>query len=152
MTQGFGILLLSGNIANMAKFPPLATLPTLATLDGAAMGKRSSFPRREADFYPTPPSAVLPLLPYLCKIRMFAEPCAGASDLVRALEQAGLVCTYLGDIRSGNDALARDSYGAIDAIITNPPHSREILHRLIAHFPAIAPTWLLIEADCAHTR
>ena len=29
------------------------------------MGKRSSFERREADFYPTPKAAVLPLIPYL---------------------------------------------------------------------------------------
>ena len=29
------------------------------------MGKRSSFERREADFYPTPRAAVLPLIPYL---------------------------------------------------------------------------------------
>jgi hypothetical protein len=45
---------------------------------------------------------------------------------------------------SGQDALERDSYGAIDAIITNPPHSRPLLHRLIVHFQAIATTWLLI--------
>jgi hypothetical protein len=115
------------------------------------MGKRSTFPRREADFYPTPRPAVLPLLPFLDGIRRFAEPCAGAGDLVRVLEGTGLVCAYAGDISSGNDALARDSYGAIDAIITNPPHSREILHRLIAHFQGIAPTWLLIDADWAHT-
>jgi hypothetical protein len=44
--------------------------------------------------------------------------------LVRALEGAGLTCAYAGDIRTGNDALARDSYGAIDTIITNPSHSR----------------------------
>jgi hypothetical protein len=29
------------------------------------MGKRSNFERREADFYPTPRAAVLPLIPYL---------------------------------------------------------------------------------------
>jgi hypothetical protein len=29
------------------------------------MGKRSNFERREADFYPTPRTAVLPLIPYL---------------------------------------------------------------------------------------
>ena len=27
------------------------------------MGKRSNFPRRERDFYPTPRAAVLPLIP-----------------------------------------------------------------------------------------
>ena len=32
---------------------------------GRLMGKRSNFERREADFYPTPRGAVLPLIPYL---------------------------------------------------------------------------------------
>jgi hypothetical protein len=69
----------------------LATLPTLATLVLAkrrssmfqspvgcaevVMGKRSAFPRRAADFYPTPPAAVAPLIPYLAGIGRFAEPC-----------------------------------------------------------------------------
>ena len=52
------------------------------------MGKRSNFERREADFYPTPRPAVLPLIPYLRSggIRTFAEPCAGDGALVRHLE------------------------------------------------------------------
>jgi len=55
------------------------------------MGKGSCFPRRLADFYPTPASAVPPLLPFLAGIRRFGEPCAGEGDLVRVLEAAGLV-------------------------------------------------------------
>ena len=87
------------------------------------MGKRSSnFERREADFYPTPRSAVLPLIPFLRGIKIFAEPCAGEGDLARHLESFGLRCAYAGDIRTGQDALARTSYGAIDCIITNPPY------------------------------
>ena len=62
------------------------------------MGKRSSFERREADFYPTPRAAVLPLIPFLRGIRTFAEPCCGEGDLVRHLESFGLRCTYAGDI------------------------------------------------------
>ena len=56
---------------------------------GRVMGKRSSFERRERDFYPTPRAAVLPLIPHLRGIRTFAEPCcwrrrAGpASGIVR---------------------------------------------------------------------
>jgi len=61
-------------------------------------------------------------------------------------------CVYAGDIRSGQDALALDYYGAADAIITNPPYTRELMHRLIEHFQRIAPTWLLLEADWASTR
>ena len=113
------------------------------------MGKRSNFERRAADFYPTPRAAVVPLIPYLRGIKTFAEPCAGDGDLVRHLECFGLRCVYSGDIRDGQDALARDDYGGADCIITNPPWSRDVMHRLIAHFQSIAPTWLLLDADWA---
>jgi hypothetical protein len=116
------------------------------------MGKRSQFERREADFYPTPLAAVVPLIPHLRGIRCFAEPCAGDGALVRHLESFGLRCVYDGDIRSGQDALALDHYGAADAVITNPPYARELMHRLIAHFQRIAPTWLLLDSDWASTR
>src|SRR4051812_33423396 len=116
------------------------------------MGKRSNFERREADFYPTPLAAVVPLIPYLRSVKSFAEPCAGNGDLVRHLESFGLACVYSGDIRSGQDALAVDHYGAADVIITNPPWSRNLMHRLIVHFQSIRPTWLLLDADWAHTK
>jgi hypothetical protein len=106
------------------------------------MGKRSTFERRAADFYPTPRAAVVPLIPHLRGIRSFAEPCAGDGDLVRHLEAFGLRCVYAGDICTGQDALAINSYGAADAIITNPPfsrHSTETLKRMIVHFQHIAP-------------
>src|SRR6516164_11703780 len=116
------------------------------------MGKRSGFERRPADFYPTPPAAVVPLIPHLRGIHRFAEPCAGDGALVRHLEAVGLRCVYSGDIRTGQDALAVNSYGKADAIITNPPYTRDLMHRLIAHFQRIAPTWLLLEVDWASTR
>jgi hypothetical protein len=115
------------------------------------MGKRSSFERREADFYPTPRSAALPLIPFLRGVRTFAEPCAGDGNLVRHLEGLGLRCVYAGDISTGQDALAIDSYGACDAIITNPPYTRDLMHRLIEHLQRIAPTWLLMETDWVST-
>ena len=116
------------------------------------MGKRSNFERREADFYPTPRAAAVPLIPYLGGIRTFAEPCAGDGDLVRHLESFGLRCVWQGDIRTGQDALAFDQYGGADANITNPPHTREVMHRMIAHFQRIAPTWLLIDYDWSATK
>jgi hypothetical protein len=119
---------------------------------GSAVGKRSSFERRPGDFYPTPLPAVAPLIPYLRGVRSFAEPCAGDGALVRHLEGFGLRCVYAGDIAGGQDALAIDSYGVIDAIITNPPWSRDVLHALIEHLQRIAPTWLLLDADWKQTR
>ena len=38
------------------------------------------------------------------------------------------------------------------SIITNPPWSRDLMHRLITHFQNIRPTWLLLDADWAHTK
>jgi hypothetical protein len=116
------------------------------------MGKRSKFDRREADFYPTPRAAVLPLIPHLRGIKTFAEPCCGDGALVRHLEPFGLRCVYAGDITNGQDALALDAYGAADAIITNPPYTRESMHALISHFQCIAPTWLLLPLDWAATK
>ena len=125
------------------------------------MSKRSpgKFEPRPRDFFPTPLKAALPLIPYLRNegIERFAEPCCGESDLVRHLESFGLTCVYAGDISTGQDALARTSYGAIDAIITNPPydtkHSRKLMHRLIRHFLRSGTiTWLLIDSDWMFTQ
>jgi hypothetical protein len=116
------------------------------------MGKRSNFARRERDFYPTPRPAVVPLIPFLRGVRSFAEPCCGKGDLVRHLESFGLACVYAGDISNGQNALAVVFYGGADAIITNPPHSRKLMHRLIVHFSRIAPSWLLLDVEWAHTQ
>ena len=116
------------------------------------MGKRSSFARRPMDAYQTPWEAVMPLNPFLADVKTFAEPCAGEGQLVRHLEQLGLTCTYSGDLARGQDALflnEADVAGA-DAIITNPPWTRELLHPLITRFEQLRPTWLLLDADWAH--
>src|SRR5262249_2826273 len=112
----------------------------------------NNFERREADFYPTPRAAAVPLIPYLRGVRTFAEPCCGAGDLIAHLESFGLRCVHSGDITTGQDALAVNDYAAVDASITNPPYTREIMHRLIAHFQRIVPTWLLLESDWTQTK
>lgn len=112
------------------------------------MGKRSSFPRKARDLYETPIKAVAPLVPFLNGTKRFAEPCAGKGALVRHLEMFGLKCVYEGDMHTGKNALARDRYARGEYnIITNPPHTRSEMHKLIEHFQAIAPTWLLIDLD-----
>ncbi len=117
------------------------------------MGKRSSFARRPMDSYLTiDPNAITPLAPFLAGIQRFAEPCSGEGHLIRHLEAAGLVCGYSADIKGGWDALDAESFGYVDAIITNPPWTREILHRMIKHFQSIAPTWLLFDAAWPNTK
>jgi hypothetical protein len=117
------------------------------------MGKRSDFERKERDFYPTPFKAVPPLIPHLRGIRTFAETCCGDGALVRYLESLGcLRCVYAGDIATGQDALALTAAdcNSADAIITNPPWKRSVMHALIRHFQQIAPiTWLLLDQDWA---
>ena len=50
------------------------------------MGKRSNFERVERDFYPTPISAVVPLVPYLPQDFYYVEPCAGDGRLIDNLK------------------------------------------------------------------
>jgi hypothetical protein len=118
------------------------------------MGKRSNncFERVANDFYATPFKAVPPLIPFLRGIKTFAEPCCGDGDLIRHLESFGLRCVWCGDIHTDQDALLIDSYGEPDAIITNPPYIRDVMHAMIKHFQHIAPTWLLLEADWAQNK
>jgi hypothetical protein len=117
-----------------------------------AMGKRSSFPRIDRDLYPTPRRAVVPLIPHLraSGIETFAEPCAGNGDLAQHLEGFGLRCVYRGDVATGQDArlLTLTDCNGADAIITNPPHTRALMHEMITRFVSIGlPTWLLIDLD-----
>lgn len=121
------------------------------------MAKRSNFKRRKSDKYYTPYAAVIPLLPYLTPGTRFAELCAGDGRLVAHLERSGMVCTGKMDIdphclfiREGN-ALT-DQLPACDAIITNPPWTRELMHPMIERFMRHAPTWLLFDASWKHTK
>lgn len=115
------------------------------------MGKRSSFERVEKDFYRTiDPRAVKALAPFLGN-QTFSEPCVGAGDLKNSLEQIGLTCVQESDLETGTDALSIEDFKG-DLIITNPPWSRDILHKMIVHFSEHKPTWLLFDAAWAHTR
>lgn len=128
------------------------------------MGKRSSFERVARDFYPTPMSAVVPLVSHLPPNCQFWEACAGDGALVYNLEAQGADCVYASDIHpekgSGyrsiykRDALAvkESALRDCDYIITNPPWDRKILHPMIKHFSALRPTWLLFDADWMHTK
>lgn len=116
------------------------------------MGKRSGFARRPQDAYDTPDKAVDFLMPFLHGVKVFAEPCVGNYCLSNSLVKRGLKLGVAGDIKTGSDALKIDwAAYSINAIITNPPWTREILHPMIEHFQRCVPTWLLFDADWAHT-
>lgn len=120
------------------------------------MGKRSNFVRNERDYYKTPMSCVLPLLPHLPTGSTFVEPCAGDGTLVRHLEAHGHRCTYACDIEPQDYSIyKRDMFDiahvAADYIVANPPWDRKILHPAIEHFRKLAPSWILFDGDWAHT-
>ena len=123
------------------------------------MGKRTDgkFKRRKNDAYFTPKAALKPLLPHIHGVLIFEEPCAGAGDLVNHLEDEGKHCVYSCDIDPQRPDIYK--FDAMDikatqaaCFITNPPWTRQILHPMIDHLSAIAPTWLLFDADWMHTK
>ena len=119
------------------------------------MGKRSSFDRIPRDCYDTPPAAVPPLLVRLPRRFRFLEPCAGKGALVDRLIASGGECVGAFDIEPRRQDIGRrDAMSMAPAdvprdaiIISNPPHSRDMLHPLIALFASLAPTWLLLDSD-----
>lgn len=121
------------------------------------MGKRTNFKRRARDFYPTPESAVIPLLPHLKRKTRFCEPCAGAGALIDQLTKHGHICARARDIHprradiEKNNALTTPT-GNIDCFITNPPWDWKILSPLITFLSDQHPTWLLLNADLMHNR
>ena len=72
--------------------------------------------------------------------------------LAEQLIKAGFVCVLGSDIEGGIDALTLPNFNKADAIITNPPWTRAMLHPMILHFQRHAPTWLLFDADWAFNK
>ena len=130
------------------------------------MGKRSNFERTPRDFYKTPESAVLPLLPHIIgEGLIFAEPCAGDGQLVKILKKHGQICGHASDIapqscfiKKANALDLKDLNYKADVIITNPPwekrpHKGEIFNKLLRHWLETfnGDIWLLFDADWMHT-
>lgn len=118
---------------------------------------KGKFKRRKQDFYATPESAVLPLLPHLPVGTKFNEPCAGNGALTLTLQSHGFECGWQSDIEPQAHGIQRCDALSVaacceDMFITNPPWTREILHSLIVHLSDIAPTWLMFDADWMHTK
>ena len=126
------------------------------------MGRRSTFPRRAADFYPTPVEALRPLVPHLPRAGTYAEPCVGDGALVRGMAAVapGWQCVATSDlhcpVRPRSAALVRLPEG-VDAAITNPPwpapgQRGEPVLGIIHNLAAQAPTWLLLPWTFAAAR
>lgn len=125
------------------------------------MGKRSdNFERNPRGFYPTPVSAVRPLLGHLPVAVQFDEPCAGDGALVRHLEAAGHSLAFASDTHPMAKGIANCDAPNLDRcngdiFITNPPWPEqnrrvEPVLSILMHLSSLAPTWLLLPADFAH--
>ena len=130
------------------------------------MGKRQPNAERKVrkeankhDLWPTPYHGIVPLLPHLSDGTRFLEPCAGDGRLIGFLQEHGHVCHGAWDIEPQDECIRQlDATNLMSslpywefAIITNPPWTREVLHPLINHLKGQHPTWLLFDADWAHT-
>lgn len=115
--------------------------------------------RRKQDAYDTPPSVARFLLPHLPDGARIAEPCAGRGMLSDTLAACGFPVTFKADVEPRREdirqhdalLLSPADVATSDIIVTNPPWSRPLMHRMIAVFRGLRPTWLLMEADWAFT-
>lgn len=121
------------------------------------MGKRSNFKRKARDAYPTPLSAIVPLLPFLKTCERFCEPCAGDGRMRDYLISKGHHCAAAWDIKPRGPHIDQQDarirlIGNITSFITNPPWSRDVLHPIISNLSSQHTTFLLFDADWMHTR
>lgn len=110
---------------------------------------------RANDFYATIDArAIAALAPHVPAGTVYAEPCAGAGDLVHLLAGLGLQCAWACDIApqcrtvgqwDAMQLCAQDVVG-VECFITNPPWTRPLLHPLIEHLASLRPTWMLFDA------
>jgi hypothetical protein len=122
------------------------------------MTKRATgaFERKALDFYPTPPEAIEPLLPHLWRtnVHTFVEPCVGGHSLADYLEASGFDCVASGDLATGKDA--RDwkaaDFAGVDASITNPPWTSDIMAEIMWIQSGVVPAWFLIYSDWLFTK
>ena len=120
------------------------------------MGKRSDFKKRKQDKYYTPYAPAIPLLlPHLVGDKTFIEPCVGDGQIVKHLARHGHRCLSSSDISPEfegagvADATTIKTNGA--RVITNPPWTRVLLHKIIWNLSQQGETWLLFDSDWQYT-
>jgi hypothetical protein len=115
--------------------------------------------RRKHDAYLTPYHGAVPLLAHLEPKTHFLEPCAGDGRLIGYLQEHGHICEGAWDIAPQDQCIRElDALYLVTGLprakvkfITNPPWTRALLHPLIVHLAGQHDTWLLFDADWAHT-
>lgn len=95
---------------------------------------------------------MVPLLPFLTYRCKFIEPCCGENDLVNHLELEGHSCVAAFDEETDARIYRKPDDLEANYFITNPPWSRDLLHPIITNLREQLPTWILLDADWAHTK
>ena len=125
------------------------------------VGKRSDYARMPADLYETPLDAIEPVLSHLPRRFTYASPCVGPGKLVAGMTdlRPSTECVWQSDLKAKRgrpklDArvLSERHVTGADFILENPPWTREWLHVMILRFAFLRPTWLIFDADWAHTK
>ena len=133
------------------------------------MTKRTDgkFVRRESDYYSTPASAVLPLMPHLDPNQKFCEPFAGHGSLAFALIDNGMTLGNWSDLEPKPQSrfspipkldvmdVREEHVANSQIIITNsiwpmPRAGGEPTISVIHHLVALRPSWFLLSSDFAH--
>jgi hypothetical protein len=124
------------------------------------VAKRSDFVRVERDYYRTfDPKAGNALRPFIENVEVALEPFAGAGDLTKQFPNITWIQSDIEPQACFVDEMDAFDWEAesikdegFDAIISNPPWSRPIMHRAIEHFAPIKPTWFLLDANWVWTK
>lgn len=123
------------------------------------IAKRSDFKRVERDYYRTfDPKAGEALRSFVGDIETALEPFAGAGDLTKQFPNINWIQTdiepqacFVTEADAFSWTREEIEHNEFDAIITNPPWSRPILHKAIEHFAPIIQTWMLLDANWIFT-
>ena len=84
-----------------------------------------------------------------------SRPRGPSGSLALHLDELGdLACIVDGDLVHGSDARdwVREDYGDVDAVITNPPWTPDIMAEIMWMQSRFVPAWFLIYSDWLFTR
>lgn len=118
------------------------------------MGKRSDFEKNPRDYYRTfDPKAGFALELFIPPNSRYIEPFAGAGDLIQQLTFADCVLAY--DIepqacmvdKADAFRINSDELIDIDLLISNPPWTKEVFHKILDHFVPMIDCWFLMHSD-----
>lgn len=120
------------------------------------MGKRSKFEKNKRDYYRTfDPKAGKALEPYVTQGSYCAEPFAGAGDLLDNVHYVHWDIVSDIEPQPGKyDIDTKDAFSytekdmeKVELLISNPPWTKAIFHKILDHFVPMIDCWFLMSAN-----